>query len=372
MATKKTIKTKKTTSAKQSAKHTAIETQPQEAIVEPFIKRPVLAVRRHTATFLSRRPHRSFRRTRRRDYARSLQLPGYWAFSNEVLRVLRRHWKLFGLLVVAYGILTAVFVGIASQANYTTLTDTLKSTGSQVFGGNWGEVGKASLLFLATVSGSINPSPDTAQQITGGLIALLTWLTVVWLLRNILAGHKVRLRDGIYSSASPLVSTFLVALVLIVQLLPLALALIGYSAAQSTGLLNGGVEAMLFWVAASLLAVLSLYWVTSTLIALVVVTLPGMYPFRAIKTAGDLVIGRRLRILLRWLWMLLGLGLFWVVVMIPVILLDTWVKSVWPAIGGVPTIPVVLLIMSSLSIVWVSGYVYLLYRKVVDDDAKPA
>jgi hypothetical protein len=148
--------------------------------------------------------------------------------------------------------------------------------------------------------------------------------------------------------------------------------LIGYSAAQSTGLLAGGVEAMLFWVAASLLALLSLYWVTSTMIALVVVTLPGMYPMRAIKTAGDLVIGRRLRILLRLLWMLLGLAVFWIIVMIPIILFDTWIKSLWPAIENVPTIPIVLLAMSSISVVWVSSYVYLLYRKVVDDDAKPA
>lgn len=371
MATNTTSKSKKMQSAKRQVKKApTIKTVPVTA--GPLFKRPLVAIRRQMDAYLARRPHRSFRRTRRRDYARSLSLPGYWTFSNDVLHLLRRHWKLFGLLVLAYAALSAIFVGIASQESYSALTDTLKSTGDQVFDGNWGELGKASLLFIATVSGSISPTPDAAQQVTSGLIALLTWLTVVWLLRNILAGHAVRLRDGIYSSASPLVSTFVVTLVLIVQLLPLALALIGYSAAQATGLLSGGVEAMLFWVAASLLALLSLYWVTSTLIALVVVTLPGMYPLRAVKTAGDLVIGRRLRILLRWLWMLLGLGLFWVLIMIPIILLDTWLKSIWPAIDGVPTIPIVLLVMSSLSIVWVSSYVYLLYRKVVDDDAKPA
>lgn len=359
--------------AKKPTQKTSSKRTPQlEEKKISFWQRPLAYTLMRATNYLARRPHRSFRRTRRRDYVRSLELPGYFSFSNRVLDTLRRHWKLFALLVVAYAVLSGIFVGIASQENYSTLTNTLKDTGGQVFDGNWGEVGKASLLFLATVSGSLNPSTDTAQQITGGLIALLTWLTVVWLLRNILAGHKVRLRDGVYSAAAPLVSTFLVALVLIVQLLPLALALIGYSAAQSSGLLAGGVEAMLFWVAASLLALLSLYWVTSTMIALVVVTLPGMYPMRAIKTAGDLVIGRRLRILLRLLWMLLGLGIFWVVVMIPIILLDTWIKGLWSALENVPTIPVVLLVMSSFSVVWISSYVYLLYRRVVDDDAKPA
>ena len=129
---------------------------------------------------------------------------------------------------------------------------------------------------------------------------------------------------------------------------------------------------MVFWMVASLLAVLSLYWVTSTIIALVIVTLPGMYPMRALKTAGDLVIGRRLRILLRLLWMLLGIVVVWAAVMIPIVIFDTWLKGAWPAIASFPTIPLTLLAASSVTVVWAASYVYLLYRKVVDDDARPA
>jgi hypothetical protein len=187
-----------------------------------------------------------------------------------------------------------------------------------------------------------------------------------------LAGSKVRLRDGLYASGSPILSTFLVALMIGVQLIPIMLAAIGYGAAQASGLLNGGVEAMLFWVAAGLLAVLSLYWVTSTIIALVVVTLPGMYPWQAIRTAGDLVVGRRTRILLRLLWMLFVTLLAWALIVIPLILLDNWLASVWPVVGGLAIIPIVVLTMSSATVVWLASYVYILYRKVVEDDAKPA
>jgi hypothetical protein len=205
-----------------------------------------------------------------------------------------------------------------------------------------------------------------------GLLALLTWLTTVWLLRNLLAGHKVKLRDGIYNASAPLLSTIVVALVLVVQLLPLALAAVGYSAAVASGLLAGGVEAMLFWIVAGLLGLLSLYWITSTFIALVVVTLPGMYPFRALKTSGDLVVGRRFRILKRILWMVLVLAVAWLLVMIPVILFDTWLKGIWVAITWLPIVPFVLLGLTSLTIVWSASYIYLLYRKVVADDAQPA
>lgn len=330
------------------------------------------ALGRHIQDFKSRRPHRSFRLTRRRDYTRSLQLPGYWAFSNYVFRTLWEKKRLFGLLTLVYAVLSGLVVGTASQDIYTQLGDTLKETSGDIFEGNMGEIGKAGLLLAATISGGANATPTEGQQIYGAIFILLTWLTTVWLLRNILAGHAVRLRDGLYNAGAPIVATFFVGIVLLIQLLPLGLAFLGYSAAVSSGLLSGGVAAMVFWMVASLLAVLSLYWVTSTIIALVVVTLPGMYPVRALRVAGDLVIGRRLRILLRLLWMLLGIVVSWAVVMIPIVIFDTWLKGTWPAIASFPTIPLALLAASSVTVVWAASYVYLLYRKVVDDDALPA
>ncbi|MEP7205003.1 MAG: hypothetical protein ABI716_02325 [Candidatus Saccharibacteria bacterium] len=322
--------------------------------------------------YLQRRPHRSFRRTRRRDYVRSLQLPGYWSFTLEVRRVLWQNRKLFLLLALVYAILTAVMVGTASQDTYTTLSDTLRQTGGEVFKGNLAEIGQAGLLFVTVATGGLSQTLSEGQQIYAGLIALLTWLTVVWLLRNILAGHKVKLRDGLYNASAPLLSTFVVVLVLIVQLLPLALALLGYSAASTSGLLSSGVEAMLFWVVAGMLGLLSLYFITSTFIALIIVTLPGIYPFQALKTAGDMVVGRRSRILLRLVWMAVVAMVTWLLILIPFILLDAWIKAVWPVLQAVPLIPFILLCLSSLTIVWSASYIYLLYRKVVADDAEPA
>lgn len=363
-----------TTKPKKTKTKTKIQTKAKAitspiAVAAPTKNNLFVSLRAVNRQYLSRRPHRSFRRTRRRDYARSLKLPGYWAFTVYVGRTLRQHYKLFLLLTLVYAILTGFMVGIASQDTYTTLTNILRP---QVFQGNIGELGNAGLLFLAAATGGLSPALTPVQQVYAGFLALLTWLTTVWLLRNLLAGHKVKLRDGLYNASAPILSTFIVALVLIVQLLPLSLAINGYSAAVASGLLSNGVESMLFWLVAGTLTLLSLYWITSTLLALVVVSLPGMYPGRALKTAGDLVIGRRVRILLRLMWLALGVGVTWLVVMIPIILLDTWLKGMWPAIQWLPTIPLTMLVMSSLTIVWSASYLYLLYRKVVADDAEPA
>ncbi|MDB5160326.1 MAG: hypothetical protein JWO99_589 [Candidatus Saccharibacteria bacterium] len=336
------------------------------------VKKAFITIHTRTTTYLNRRAHRSFRLTRRRDYKRSLQLPGYIAFTRSVNKTLWQHRKTFIWLAVVYAVLTSVLVGIGSQDTYSTLVSTLQDTGSQIFQGNLGELGKAGLLFISIGSSGISATPTGAQQIYIVILGLLIWLTTVWLLRNLLAGHKVKMRDGLYSAGAPLVATLLVALVFVLQLLPLGLAVIGYSAANSSGLLNGGVAAMLFWIAAALLAITSLYWVTSTFFALIIVTLPGMYPGKALRTSGDMVASRRIRILLRILWMFVMIIIAAAIVLIPTILIDTGLAHIWSAVGNAPIVPIVLMLFSVVSFIWGSSYIYLLYRKVVDDDAKPA
>lgn len=336
-------------------------------VIKPFVSISVWV-----KLFLARRPHRSFRVTRRRDYRRSLKLPSYISFTFYVSKILWQYKKTIIWLVFLYALLTAICIGVGSQATYTALTAALQTTGSQIFQGNVGQIGQAAVIFVSLAASGLTSSPTEAQQIYVVILALLVWLTTVWLLRNKLAGHKVKMRDGLYSAGAPIIATMLVTVVLLLQLIPILLATVAYSAANATGLLVGGVSAMLFWFAAALLAVMSLYWITSTFFALIIVTLPGMYPMRALKTAGDMVIGRRLRILLRILWMFGVIIVASGAVLIPVILITSGLAHLWPLIDSVPVVPFALLLMSVISFIWAASYIYLLYRRVVDDDAKPA
>ena len=335
-------------------------------------KRPFQLLAARVKDFMSRRPHRSFRRTRRRDYSRSLKLPGYIAFTVSVNKTLLRFKGAFIWLAAVYAVLLIVLVGLGSQETYVALTDTLKETGSEIFQGNIGQLGQAALLFVTIGSVGLTGSPTEAQQVYTVITGLLVWLTTIWLLRNLLAGHKVKLRDGLYSAGSPIVATFMVTFVLALQLIPAGIAVLGYSAAVSTGLLSSGVEAMLFWIAAGLLVVLSLYWIVSTFFALIIVTLPGMYPGRALRTAGDMMVGRRLRILLRLAWLALMVLLAAALTLVPIILLTLGLTNIWPAVANVPIVPMALMLFGVGAFIWSASYVYLLYRKVVDDDAKPA
>lgn len=322
--------------------------------------------------FLMRRPHRSFRLTRRRDVRRSLELPGYVSFTAYVHRTLWSYRKTMVWMVVVYALLTALFLGVTSQEVYTQTSRAAQEATDGVVSANWKGITDAITVLVATTGSVTVSTPDTAQQVYTVLIGLLVWLTTIWLLRNLLAGHRVRFRDGLYNSGAPIVPTVIVFMVLIIQLLPLGIAAIGYSAALASGLLNDGVQAMLFWAAAGGLVLLSFYWITATIIALVVVALPGMYPLKALRIAGDMVTSRRIRIVLRIMWVLLLVVVVWALIMVPLIMFDTWIKTVWPAIEWLPLVPTVLLLLTAFTVVWTAAYVYLLYRKVVDDDALPA
>ncbi|HMS93599.1 MAG TPA: hypothetical protein PKD28_04385 [Candidatus Saccharibacteria bacterium] len=332
----------------------------------------IAGIRQKIHSFLGRRPHRSFRLTRRRDYKRSLALPGYWSFTGSVLRVLRQNKKLFISLAIVYAIINVLVVGISSQESFVTLQEGIAEAGHEVYEGNWSALGTAAILTVSTLAGKITPNISEAQQIYAVLLGLLVWLTTVWILRQRMAGHVVRLRDGLYSAGAPIVSTFIVTIFMVLHLLPIMLVAIGYVAAKNTGLLDGGVEAMLFWVVAGGLATLSLYWIATSVLAMIVVTLPGMYPMRAMKIAGDMVIGRRLRILLRIMWMLLLLAVMWIVILIPVILMSIWIENAIPILQWIPIVPLSILGLTTVSVIWIASYAYVLYRKIVEDDADPA
>lgn len=323
-------------------------------------------------SFLHRRPHRSFRRTRRRDYRRSLKLPGYWAFTMHVLSVIRANRKQFAIIGVIYVVTSCLLLGIGSQEAFTELRGVLSDASQQAIQGDWSEFGQASILALSTITGAASPNLTEVQQVYAVILGLLMWLVIVWFLRQRLAKGVVNVRDALYNAGSPIIPMTIIFLVLLVQLLPIALTVIAYSAAQASGLLAGGIEAMLFWLAAAGLVALSIYWLVGSALALVVVTIPGMYPWRALRLAGNMAVGRRLRILYRLAWMGLMAGIAWIAVLVPTIMIDSGIKQIWPGVEWLPTIPLVVLLLGCLSFIWMATYIYLLYRGIVDDDAKPA
>jgi len=312
--------------------------------------------------------HKSFQRSYREDYSRSLSVPGLLNFAMTTLSFILKRWRLFGALLLVVVGMNIVLVGIMQEAAYVNFQNTLEETNEYLTGDRLSAAAKAGLLLLTTITtGGLDTSPSEVQQVFAVLLFILVWLVTIYLIRHIKAGHQPRFRDGLYNALSPFVSSLVVFLIVFVHLIPIFISIITYSVAVATDFLSTPLYAFVFWLFAAGLVLLSCYLLPGSLLGLVAVSAPGMYPMAAVNTASDLMAGRRIRFIIRVIFLAFFLGVLWIVIMLPIILLDIWAKSAIDWLAGIPIVPCFLLFMTCFSFIYISAYFYLFYRKMLDD-----
>lgn len=304
-------------------------------------------------------PHRSFRRTRahvRRQSLFVITVKGSWRLVSETLVFIWRQRRIALWLGLLYAVLAYFLVGGVSQVDYNAFKD----ASQKVFGGEVGAITTAFSLFGAAFSGALSSQPSELQQFLSAFLAIFFWLALVWAARMLSAGKTIKLRGALYNSGGPFVPTLVILGVICLQLIPAAVGVFAYAAVTNGQWVQGGVESMAFAGAMIGLCLLSLYWLTASMVGLVVVTLPGMYPLRALATARDLVVDRRWSIVARLIVASILLVLIWAAVLVPAFLLDNWLRFSW-----LPLIPVAMQLLFAFSLVFLSVYTYKLYRSLL-------
>ncbi len=311
-------------------------------------------------------PHKSFKRSYREDYVKETPTPGILQHIFATFKMIFKNWKLFLPLLVLAVVVNALLVGIMSEDAYTQYQEILDETSAQVAGGDIGNVAKAGLLLISTITtGGLSGEASEVATVFGVLIFLIIWLVSIFLVRHIMAGHKVTLRDGLYNALTPLISTFVVFVVALIQCIPIFLLIVAYSAAVQTDFLATPFYALVFFIFAALMIILSGYLLSSSLIALVAVSAPGLYPWKALRTASELMMGRRIKFIIRLIALIIAVAILWVVIMLPLILFDMGMKNFeWTA--GIPFVPICLATMTCFTAIYVTIYLYLYYRWMLD------
>ncbi|MBR2997381.1 hypothetical protein IKF33_03065 [Candidatus Saccharibacteria bacterium] len=313
--------------------------------------------------------HKSFKRSYREDYLREFTPPGLLEHTFATFRMLFKghRFRTFGLLILIMVIANIFLIGLMSEQTYVTFQETLDSTSSDIGAENLNNFAKASLLLVSTIAtGGLTGGFSDVEQVFVVIIFLVVWLVTIYLVRHFLARKKVKLRDAFYNACAPLISTLIVLAVIFLQMIPIFIVIITYSAAISTEFLATPFYALVYFVFASLMLILSGYWLSSSLIALVAVTAPGLRPFTALSTASDLMLGRRIKFIIRIIFLIFVVAFFFAIIMMPIILLDMWLKSSFDWMTGIPIVPVFLLITTCFSFVYVATYFYLYYRRMLD------
>lgn len=293
--------------------------------------------------------YRSFRLQKRISPASPKKLPSVYRLFLSSLQPLRRHWRVFGGLLFICGVLYVILVrGLGNAVNINELKLNL----DQAFGGNLNALTSSLAIFGLLLASSGN-APSEAASIYQGNLLLIMSLALIWALREARAKSVVRIRDAFYLSTYPLIPFLLVLMVIGLQLLPFMLGGAMYGAVVNGGIAYTGVEKAFWLLLFGLLAVLSLYMITSSVFALYIVTLPDMTPLKALRSARELVLHRRLLIVRKLLGLPLILLLLSAVVVVPFII---WlpILAQW-----------VLLTMGLVNLLITHSYLYTLYRELL-------
>ncbi len=274
----------------------------------------------------------------------SRKFANVFSLMARAILVLKGQFKLFLGITAIYGALNLLLVrGLSVGVNLASVKSALHGNGSLATG---------STLFIYLLGGSGNAGSSNAGSYQTILIIIVS-LALVWSLRQVYAGSKVRIRDGFYSGIYPLVPVILIMTVIGLELLPFIIGASVYSIVMNNHLAAGAIQDIL-WLALLILATTAtMYMLCSSVFALYIVTLPGMTPMKALKNARELVKHRRYIVVRKLLFLPLSLIVFAAIVMVPIILVDIGLAG-W-----------IFFVISMGLLAVAHSYIYALYRELL-------
>ena len=290
--------------------------------------------------------YQSFRLSKRIKHPGTV--PGAFRILGASIRHIWSHKKLFAGITAVYLVLTVLFVkGLGVSGEVSELRETVDELFS---GGN-------SFLTGLTLYGLLVGSSGTASSDVGGLyqtiLLILVSLAVIWALRQTHAKEKISTKESFYRGMYPLIPFLLVLMVIGLQLVPMLLGSTLYSIVSTNGLAVTGLEQLVWALLFGMLALLSLYMVSSSVFALYIVTLPDVTPMQALRSARELVRHRRWTVMRKVFFLPVVLIVGAAFIMIPMLLVLTVVAEY------------VFFVMTMFALAVVHSYLYTLYRELM-------
>lgn len=293
---------------------------------------------------------RPFKRQDKR-FRQRRRLPNVIVLTKKAWHLQLDNWRIIGGLMLVYGVLNIVLVrGLNGGVDVSSL----KSQLHLLVHGVSGNIATGFAIFGQLLTSSSNPATAQASSYQT-LLLIMVSLAVVWSYRQLLAGHRIRIRDGFYQGMQPFVPVLLVLLVVLVQFLPLIIGIWLYTALVSGGIVINAFQQIGAGLLAFGLACLSIYWLCSSLFALYIAALPGMTPMRALRSSRELVRYRRWPLLRKLVFLPLLLLIVGALIMLPFILFAALIAQ-W-----------VFFVLSTLALAAVHAYLYTLYRELIND-----
>jgi len=269
------------------------------------------------------------------------RIPSSFQLLRQTFSFLWQNWQVLTGIALVYSIINVIFAGNLLGS----LNDSL-NTIRQHQGVSNALNGYGSLL-------SNSSGGSQTSSVAQSLLLIFESLVIIWAIRHLLTGQKIRVKQAYYQSMTPLVPFLLIVLVIVLQLLPLTIGSAILAVILSGTFGSGGALTLVFVVLAALLAAWTIYMTSASIFSIYIVTLPDMQPRQALRSAKNLVKFRR--------WIILRRLFF-----LPVFLLLSIGIITTLLILLVPFLVVPLFfILLMLSILFVHTYLYCLYRGLI-------
>ncbi len=292
--------------------------------------------------------YKSFRLHKRiKHHAPSI--PNWWELLKKAWALMLANKKAIAVFAVVYGFLNLLLVrGFSSPVDISALKDSFSSLLGEESAGLASGFTAFGLLINASTQGS-----GEVAQVYQTFLIIIASLALIWLYRQQQAGNYVTMKMSFYRGMYPLVPFILVLLVIGLQLIPALVGNFLFTTVIDGGLAVGGLEQTVWLLFFIMTLLLSLYMISSSSIALYLVTLPEMTPIIALKQARELVRHRRFAILLRAIAIVLVIFAILFVVVLPVIFIAPTLAE-WMFFA-----------VTVLGIPLVNAYMFTLYRELL-------
>lgn len=277
------------------------------------------------------------------------KLIGSFSLFKRCLQVLNNNAKLFLGVIGIYSLLYLVLVQGITAWNGLDQKKALLEQSAAV-----DPTGLAAGFALFTQLLGTSTTLSATASIYQVLVTLVASLALIWTLRQVYGKvPDVRVRDAYYQGMYPLIPFLIVLAVLVVQLLPMAIGGAVFTTVVRNGIAATGLEIALWGTGFFVLTLVSLYLIVSSLFALYIVSLPNMVPMQALRSASQLVQGRRWLVLRKILVLVFILFALAAVIMIPLILVVT------PIVGWA------FFVLTLAALAVAHSYMYGLYRLLI-------
>lgn len=261
--------------------------------------------------------YKSLRLTKRIKPPALKKLPSSFQAIKSSFVVIKKNKKIFLGMIAIYFLLNILFVkGLASSVDVPGLKHQLTSSNITGFSLN--------ATLVGVVAGTSGSSASEVGNLYQSILVIVSILAFIWLFRHASEAKKTKqkllARQPYYEGMTPLIPFLLVLCVVGLQLIPMLAGVSLFSVVQQNGLAATGLEVFVWALLAILLTLLTFYMISSSLFALIIVTLPDTKPIAALRSARKVVEFRRLALMRKLFILALLVGLVYLALLMLIII----------------------------------------------------